>query len=109
VVKTNQKNISIINKNCKLRGNLDFQGYLIVAGFIDGTINAETIITEEDSHIKAKIEAAFLTISGFFEGEIKVTGTLTLLKTATVNACIQCGNLIIEDGCTFNGKIINPV
>lgn len=106
-MKTNQKNISIINKDCKLKGHLDFKGYLIVAGSIDGTVNAETIITEEDSRITAKIKAAFLTIAGFFEGEIKVTGTLTLLNTSTVNACIQCGNLIIEEGCTFNGKIIN--
>ncbi|MBN2516047.1 MAG: polymer-forming cytoskeletal protein [Deltaproteobacteria bacterium] len=108
-MKANQKNISIINKDCKLEGNLDFKGYLIVAGSIDGIVNAETIITEEDSHIKAKVKAAFLTIAGSFEGEIKVVETLTLLKTSTVNACIQCGNLIIEDGCTFNGKIIGLV
>jgi len=108
-VKTNQKNFSIINKDCKLEGNLDFKGYLIVAGSINGTVHAETIIAEEDSHIKAKIKAAFLTIAGFFEGEINVSGTLTLLKTSKVNACIQCGKLIIEDGCTFNGNIVSSV
>ena len=31
--------------------------------------------------------------------------TLTLLKTSDVSACIRCGKLIIEEGCTVNGKI----
>ena len=104
---TDQKNISIINKGCRLEGNLDFKGYLIIAGSVQGALQAETVITEEDSFVAAKITADYATIAGFFEGEITTTGTLTLLKTSRVDASIECGTLIIEEGCTFNGRIRN--
>ncbi|MCD6332848.1 MAG: polymer-forming cytoskeletal protein [Bacteroidales bacterium] len=108
-MKTSQKNISIISKDCKLKGDFDFKGYLIIGGSISGTLNAETVITEKDSHITANIKANLLTIAGFFKGEVEATDTLTLLKTANVSACIKCGKLIIEEGCTFNGKIKTDV
>ena len=88
-----------------LEGNFDFKGYLVVAGSIKGTLNGETVITEENSYLAAKIKSTFLTIAGFFKGEIETTDTLTLLKTSNVNASIKCDKLIIEEGCTFNGKI----
>jgi len=106
-MKTNQKNISIINKHCRLEGTLDFTGYLIVAGSIHGTLNAETVITEEASHVSATVHVSSLTVAGSFDGDITTTGTLTLLKTAHVNASIKYGRLIIEDGCTLNGKIMS--
>ena len=104
-VKTRQKNVSILNKDCKLKGDFDFKGFVMIDGSISGTLNAETVITEKDSSITANIKSNFLTIAGFFKGEIETTNTLTLLKTANVNACIKCGKLIIEEGCIFNGKI----
>ncbi len=104
-LKTNQKTISIINKGCHLEGTFDFKGFLIVAGALKGTLNADTVITEEGSSITANITATFLTIAGAFSGEITTTDTLTLLKTSDVSACIRCGKLIIEEGCTVNGKI----
>jgi cytoskeletal protein CcmA (bactofilin family) len=104
-LKTNQKNISIINKGCQLEGIFDFKGYLIVAGSLKGTLNADTVITEEGSTITADITATFMTIAGAFSGEITTTDTLTLLKTSEVSARIRCGRLIVEEGCTVNGKI----
>jgi len=104
-LKASPRTISIINKGCHLEGNFDFKGYLIVAGTLKGTLNADTVITEEGSTITATITSTFLTVAGAFRGEITTTDTLTLLKTSDVSACIRCGKLIIEEGCTVNGKI----
>jgi len=103
-----EKDVSIINKGCTLNGTLDFKGYLIVAGTVEGVLNAETVITEEGSTIKADVTSENLTIAGTFEGDIIVTGMLTLLGTSNVRASIQCGNLVVEKGGILNGKITPP-
>jgi cytoskeletal protein CcmA (bactofilin family) len=104
-VKTDQKNISIINKDCTLEGNFTFKGYLIVAGSVNGMLNGDTVITEEGSRVTANVKSNFLTIAGSFQGEISTMQTLTLLKTSEINASIRCSKLIVEEGCTINGKI----
>ena len=105
-MKEKDKDISIINKGCSLNGSLDFKGYLIVAGTVEGVLNAESVIAEEGSFIKADVTSEMLAIAGRFEGNIIVTGTLTLLGTANVQGSIQCGNLVVEEGGILNGKII---
>ncbi len=103
-MRKNSKNVSIINKDCYLKGDFDFKGYLILAGSINGNLNAEIVATEKESHINGIVRVNTLTIAGSFEGEITATDTLTLLDTANVNALIKCGKLIIEKGCILNGK-----
>ncbi|MBW2598962.1 MAG: polymer-forming cytoskeletal protein [Deltaproteobacteria bacterium] len=104
-MKEKDKNISIINKGCSLNGNLDFKGYLIVTGTVEGVLNAESAIMEEGSVVKADVTSEKLTIAGKFEGNIIVSGTLTLLGTSNVRGTIQCGNLIVEEGGILNSKI----
>jgi cytoskeletal protein CcmA (bactofilin family) len=104
-VKTRDNNISIVNRDCKIEGILHFRGHLIVEGIIEGTLFAETVFTEKNSKVKAQIHAASLTIAGYSEGEIEVTGTLTLLKSADVRGHIRCRNLVIDEGGIINGSV----
>ena len=103
-----EKDVSIIDKGCTLNGTLDFKGYLVVVGTVKGILNAEIAITEEGSTVKADVTAKKLTIAGSFEGNITVTGMLTLLGTSNVRATIQCGSLVVEEGGSLNGKITPP-
>lgn len=105
-MKAKRENVSIINKDCKLEGKLDFKGYLIIAGSINGKLNADTVITEEDSRVVANVNVSSMTIAGLFEGEIMVTKTLTILGTGNVKAQIKCNKLAIEEGGTLNGNVI---
>lgn len=100
-----KNNISIVNKDCKIEGILHFRGHLIVEGLIEGTLFAETVFTEKGSNVKAQISATSLTIAGNFEGEIEVTGTLTLMKSADVRGNIRCHNLVIDEGGIINGSV----
>ena len=104
-MKARDNNISIVNRDCKIEGILHFRGHLIVEGIIEGTILAETVFTEKDSNVKAQISATSLTIAGYFEGSIEVTGTLTLLKSADVRGHIRCRNLVIDEGGIINGSV----
>ena len=103
-----EKDVSIINKGCRLNGTLDFKGYLVVAGTVEGVLNAESAIAEEGSTIKADVTSGNLTVAGTFEGSIVVTGMLTLRATSNVRASIQCGSLVVEEGCILNGSITPP-
>ncbi|MGZ6274543.1 MAG: bactofilin family protein [Syntrophales bacterium] len=98
-------NVSIINRDCKIEGILHFRGHLIVEGIIKGTLLAETVFTEKGSNVTAKISATSLTIAGYFDGDIEVTGTLTLLKSADVRGNVRCRNLVIDEGGIINGSV----
>jgi cytoskeletal protein CcmA (bactofilin family) len=104
-VKARDNNISIVNRDCRIEGILHFRGHLIVEGIIEGTLFAETVFTEKNSKVKAQIHAASLTIAGYSEGEIEVTGTLTLLKSADVRGHIRCSTLVIDEGGIINGSV----
>jgi cytoskeletal protein CcmA (bactofilin family) len=104
-VSVKNNNISIVTRDCKIEGILHFRGHLIVEGLIEGTLLAETVFTEKDSNVKAQVSATSLTIAGNFEGEIEVTGTLTLMKSADVRGNIKCRNLVIDEGGIINGSV----
>lgn len=104
-MRNRKDNISIINSKSKIEGILNFKGHLIIEGTIEGTILAETVFTEIDSRVVANVKAISLTIAGFFEGDIEVTDTLTLLKTADVKSQIRCCKLIIDEGGHLNGNV----
>ena len=104
-MKARDNNISIVNRDCKIEGNLHFRGHLIVEGIVEGTLLAETVFTEKNSNVRAQISAISLTIAGYLEGDIEVTGTLTLLKTADVRGHIKCHSLVIDEGGIINGSV----
>ncbi|MCX5836127.1 MAG: polymer-forming cytoskeletal protein [Deltaproteobacteria bacterium] len=103
-MKVKEDQISIINRESRMEGLLQSKGHLIVEGMIEGSIYGESIFTEKNSRITAKIYAKVLSIAGFFKGEIEA-GTLTLLKTANVEGHIRCHRLVVDEGGILNGSV----
>lgn|GEM_PF-686410 len=104
-MKITQNNISIINRDCNIEGNLHFTGHLIIEGIITGTLHAESVFTEKNSRISAKIKAISITIAGRFDGEIEATDTLALLESARARGQFRCRKLIIDAGGILNGSV----
>ena len=102
--KINRDEVSIIQRGSLIEGNLNFKGYLIIAGEIQGNLKAETVVTQSGSRISGELNIRSLNISGNVEGDI-IAESLILQKTAEVNGNIQCSNLIIEEGAVLNGAI----
>jgi len=104
VVKFKEEKISIINKDSRIEGQLHCKGHLVIEGTIEGSIDGESILTEKDSHITAKVHAQSLTIAGFIKGDIEAY-TLTILKTAKIESQVRCHRLIIDEGGISNGSV----
>lgn len=97
--------ISIINRNCRIEGNLQFEGHLIIEGEIDGLLNAESVFIEKGGLVTGQIHAKLLSVSGYFEGEADVTDTLILKSSADMRGQIRCCKLAVEEGGMLNGDI----
>ncbi len=97
--------ISIINRNCRIEGSLQFEGHLIIEGEIDGLLNAESVFIERGGLVTGRIHAKMLSVSGYFEGEAEVTDTLTLKSSADMRGQIRCCKLVVEEGGMLNGDI----
>lgn len=96
--------ISIINRDCRIEGQLHFKGHLIVEGAVEGSLEGESIFIEKGGIITAKLHAISVTIAGLFKGEIE-TDILTLLKTANVDGHIRCHRLVMDEGGILNGSV----
>jgi cytoskeletal protein CcmA (bactofilin family) len=103
-MKLQEDPISIINKTSRMEGMFHSKGHLIVEGVVEGSIHGESIFTEKSSCITAKVYADFLSIAGFFKGDIEA-GTLKLLKTANVEGNIRCRRIIVDEGGILNGSV----
>lgn len=103
--KSADNNVTIINSGCSINGAIQIKGHLIIEGTLEGTIQGDSVLIEKDSRVTATIQVSSLSVAGIFKGEIDVTGKLTLLSTADVEATIRCRQLVVEAGARLNGKV----
>ena len=100
----NSERISIIGENCRLNGNMEAPSKVILCGNFEGTISCNTLETEVDSKVSAKIIAGDVVISGFFEGEIVCHNVLTVARTGKVFGKVSYGTLTVEPGGIIEGN-----
>ncbi len=96
--------LNMISEGTKLKGTINSQNDIRIAGQIDGEIvsKGKLIITSSGKlHGDAKVADA--DIAGTIEGTIRVTGKLNLRQTAIVNGDIFTKTLIVEEGAQING------
>ena len=100
----NSERISILGENCRLNGNMEAPSKVILCGNFEGTISCNTLETEVDSKVSAKIIAGDVVISGFFEGEIVCHNVLTVARTGRVFGKVSYGTLTVEPGGIIEGN-----
>ena len=100
----NSERISILGENCRLNGNMEAPSKVILCGNFEGTISCNTLETEVDSKVSAKIIAGDVVISGFFEGEIVCHNVLTVARTGKVFGKVSYGTLTVEPGGIIEGN-----
>lgn len=100
----NSERISILGENCRLNGNMEAPSKVILCGNFEGTISCNTLETEVDSKVSAKIIAGDVIISGFFEGEIVCHNVLTVARTGRVFGKVSYGILTVEPGGIIEGN-----
>lgn len=97
-----------INEDCCLEGNIKSQSDIRVDGNIKGDIRSSSkIVIGVTGKVIGNISSTDLTVEGIVEGNIELSGTLYLRKTAKIGAYqASFSKIIIEDGADVQCKLL---
>jgi cytoskeletal protein CcmA (bactofilin family) len=96
-------NPSQINKDVRIRGAITVSEPLVMAGQLDGDINADTLHVSPTAIITGEINAQSVTIDGRVLGSI-VADKVFLSATAHFEGQLHCQDVAIDDGAYVNAK-----
>lgn len=99
------KELSIIEKDLFVEGNVTSKGRMIIRGVVKGFLHAEEAVIANGGALYGEVEATKLTVAGLFEGEMKKVEELLVLSTGKCIGKIVCDNLTVERGGTLNADI----
>jgi len=96
---------TVLAEDIDFTGTMKFQNSLMIKGKFDGQIDAVGhLILGPNAVVKATIRAGVVTNYGKIIGNVETIKKLELLKGAELNGDVKTPDLIIESGCSFNGK-----
>lgn len=94
-----------INEGTQLKGDIISNGYFRIDGTIEGSISKPSkVVLGKSGVIIGKLSCEDADIEGRFEGNLNVSGTLTLKSTAHIEGEVVVGKLSVEPGATFNAS-----
>lgn len=97
--------VNILSEGTKLKGDLNSQTDIRIAGTIDGeAISKGKLIVTGNGKIVGNITSSDADIAGKVEGEVKVSNKLTLRESAIIDGNIYTKTLIVEEGAQINGS-----
>ena len=95
---------SIIGKDMRLLGDVDFKGKLRLDGKVEGNIRGEYLILGGTGSITGDVAAGVFVCSGHVEGNINVK-KLHVIKEGTINGKVETTDLFVESGAVLNGEV----
>lgn len=97
--------VNILSEGTKLKGELNSQTDIRIAGTIDGEATSKgKLIVTGNGKIIGNVTSADADIAGRVEGEVKVSNKLTLRESAIIDGNIYTKTLIVEEGAQINGS-----
>jgi len=109
MIKMTAENISLISEGVKIDGKLNFAGSVKIDGEVIGDIKVEgTLTIGKNAKVESNIQTKDVVISGYFKGEMHVSGQIEITSTGKFIGDLIQDNalLIIEKGGLFKGKSI---
>jgi cytoskeletal protein CcmA (bactofilin family) len=100
------KNLSIIDKDLKVEGELSSEGKLVIKGVVKGSIIGESVIIAEEGQVYSDMEVNDLTIGGGFEGKVQALGKVVILSSGKCTGTVTCNDLIVESGGIINAEVV---
>ncbi|MEA1972936.1 MAG: polymer-forming cytoskeletal protein [Candidatus Cloacimonadota bacterium] len=95
---------TLIGKESKITGDLELKNGIRIDGLIDGKIRTNgLLIIGKSGKAIADIEAEECIVSGTVCGNLNISKTLELNKTAVIEGDITAKILKVEIGATFDG------
>lgn len=94
-----------INEGTELKGDIISNGFFRIDGKVEGSISKPSkVVIGKSGSVKGKLTCEDADIEGKFEGNLNVSGTLTLKATAHIEGEVIVGKLAVEPGATFNAS-----
>ncbi len=98
-----------INEGTKLKGDVSSTGFFRIDGIIEGNVKTPSkVVLGKTGVIIGTLSCENADIEGRFEGNLNVTGTLTLRSTAIIEGDVTVGKLAVEHGATLNASCVMP-
>lgn len=92
-----------INEGTKLKGDIESNGFFRIDGTVEGSISKPSkVVLGKSGVVIGKMTCENADIEGRFEGNLEITGTLTLKATARIEGEVVVGKLAVEPGASFN-------
>ncbi len=95
---------SVISKDMRIIGKLNFTGKARIDGTIEGNIKGEHLILSKSGKVHGDIELLCLVCHGSFVGIFSALG-VTIHTSANLHGNLAAENLSVEPGANLNGEI----
>ncbi|MEM7085957.1 MAG: polymer-forming cytoskeletal protein [Bacteroidota bacterium] len=96
-----------INEGTHLKGDIVSSGFFRIDGKVEGSIsNPSKVVLGKTGIIVGKMTCENADIEGRFEGNLDVSGTLTLKASAQIEGEVIVGKLAVEPGAVFNASCL---
>ena len=97
------RNPSQINEDVRIRGTITVSEPFVMAGQLDGDINADTLHVASTAIITGDVTAKSVSIDGRILGSI-VADKVVLSATAHFEGQLHCQDVAVHDGAHVNAK-----
>lgn len=101
-----EKNLSIIDRDLKVEGELSCEGKLVIKGVVQGAIAGQSVIIAEEGKVFSDMSVEDITIGGVFEGKVNAKGKVVILSSGRCTGTVTCNDLIVESGGIINAEIM---
>ena len=96
---------TVVGPSVKIQGDLNSEGNIKIEGQVTGKVKtSQSVFVMPGAIIAADVLAGNAIVGGDIQGNLKVTGHLSLQSTAKIAGDISCQVLRVEDGALFTGK-----
>lgn len=101
----NNNLITQLSEATTIKGDLDVQNDLRVAGTIEGNIKCSAqIVVLDGARILGTIETESINVNGYVQGNILCNGQAILEPRAQLEGDLTTKQLVINEGATFHGS-----
>ena len=95
----------IIGNGVKLKGEITDADEVQIDGSADVTMSADNLIVGGTGNLKGTIQADNADVWGNIEGDLKISGTLTIQEQGFVSGSVEYQNLQIKLGGKIKGDV----
>ena len=95
----------IIGNGVKLKGDITDADEVQIDGTADVTMSADNLIVGGTGNLKGTIQADNADVWGNIDGDLKISGTLTIQEQGSVSGSVEYQNLQIKLGGKIKGDV----